>query len=85
MRVLTAVAAQPGLSNLQVSQRAGISDQGQMSKLLARLARLGLVQNTGGGQPKGSPNAWRLTPSGTRIEWAFAREAGAAGRSWRAG
>jgi AcrR family transcriptional regulator len=84
MRVVAAIAAQPGLSNVEVSQRAGITDQGQISKLLARLAGLGLLQNTGAGQPKGAPNAWQLTPRGRELEWAFAREAGAVGRWWRA-
>jgi chromosome segregation and condensation protein ScpB len=85
MRVMAAVAAQSGLSNFEVSQRAGISDQGQISKLLARLAGLGLLENMGAGQPRGAPNAWQLTPKGRQLEWAFAREAGAAGRWWRDG
>jgi AcrR family transcriptional regulator len=85
MRVMAAVSAQPGLSNAEVAQRAGISDQGQISKLLARLAGLGLLQNTGAGQSRGAANAWQLTARGRQVEWAFAREAGAAGQWWRAG
>jgi AcrR family transcriptional regulator len=83
MRVIAVIAVQPGLSNSEVAQRAGISDQGQISKLLARLAGLGLLENTGEGQPKGAPNAWQLTLKGRKVEWAFARETGAAGRWWR--
>lgn len=72
LRVLAAVAAEPGLSNKELSERAGITDQGQMSKLLSRLARHGLTQNTGAGQAKGEPNAWILTRKGTE----FLRAAG---------
>ncbi len=67
-RVLAVIAAQPGLSNREVSGRAGISDEGQISKLLARLARLGLIENTGEGHTKGATNAWRLTPRGREVE-----------------
>jgi AcrR family transcriptional regulator len=74
MRVLTTIAAQADLSNLEVSQRAGITDQGQVSKLLARLAGVGLIENTGTGYPNGSQNAWRLTPRGIQLEWMFGRE-----------
>jgi AcrR family transcriptional regulator len=79
MRVMTAIAAQSGLSNLQISQCAGITDQGQISKLLARLASAGLAENTGAGQPSGAPNAWRLTPRGEQVHWAFGRDLGAVG------
>jgi AcrR family transcriptional regulator len=67
LRVLDVIAAQPGVSNRIVADEAGISDQGQVSKLLARLERLGLIGNTGHGQPSGEPNAWRLTPRGQEI------------------
>jgi AcrR family transcriptional regulator len=50
-------------SNREVSDAAEIADQGQISKLLARLEGLGLVRNTGG-QTQGAANAWRLTPEG---------------------
>jgi AcrR family transcriptional regulator len=67
LRVLVAVAAEPGLNNKELSERAGITDQGQISKLLSRLARHGLTENTGEGQPKGEPNAWILTRKGTEF------------------
>jgi AcrR family transcriptional regulator len=67
IRVLSAIAGQPGLSNIQASRHAGISDQGQISKLLRRLAQLGLVENTGEGQERGAANAWRLTSEGKRF------------------
>jgi hypothetical protein len=66
-RVLDCIASQPGISNRLVSDRAGVSDQGQISKLLMRLKRLGLIANTGEGHPKGEPNAWKLTPLGERV------------------
>jgi hypothetical protein len=47
---------------------AGVKDQGQISKLLARLERNGLIQNTGRGQTRGAPNEWRLTPAGQKVE-----------------
>ncbi len=66
--VLKAIAQQPGISNLDVARHAQVNDQGQISKLLARLERNGLVQNTGRGQSKGAPNEWRLTPTGQAVE-----------------
>jgi AcrR family transcriptional regulator/DNA-binding MarR family transcriptional regulator len=68
LRVLTAIATTPGASNRQIAEDAGVKDQGQISKLLTRLERLGLTHNTGTGQPKGEPNAWTLTPKGQQIE-----------------
>jgi AcrR family transcriptional regulator/DNA-binding MarR family transcriptional regulator len=66
--VLEAIARAPGISNLGVAHHAEINDQGQVSKLLSRLERNGLVQNTGRGQSKGAPNEWRLTPTGEKVE-----------------
>ncbi len=68
LMVLSAVAADPGASNRGVADAAGVQDQGQISKLLGRLERLGLIQNTGSGQPKGEPNAWELTAKGREVE-----------------
>ncbi len=69
--VLSAIAAHPGASNRQVADTAGVHDQGQISKLLGRLERLGLIANAGAGQPRGEPNAWTLTPRGTDVEQAL--------------
>jgi AcrR family transcriptional regulator len=74
MSVLGTIAARPGSSNIQVSEGAGVIDQGQISRLLARLARLGLIQNTGVGQAEGAANAWQLTPQGEHVERAMSRE-----------
>jgi AcrR family transcriptional regulator len=66
-RVLQGIAEHPGINNRQVAEHAGIQDQGQISKLLARLQRLGLMTNTGEGHAKGEPNAWRLTALGGQV------------------
>jgi AcrR family transcriptional regulator len=75
VRVLVAVAAEPGASNRRIADVAGVTDQGQISKLLARLEHLGLVANDGEGPAKGEPNAWTLTTKGTDLENAIASEA----------
>lgn len=66
-RVLQHIAERPGISNREVAEQAGISDQGQISKLLTRLKRLELIVNTGEGHASGEPNAWSLTPMGSRV------------------
>jgi len=66
-RVLQAAAEYPGASNRVIGERADLHDQGQISKLLARLQRLGLLENSGEGQARGESNAWRLTALGERV------------------
>jgi len=67
-RVLEGIAEHPGSSNREAGECAGISDPGQVSKLLARLERLGLLANrTGGGRVMGEPNAWTLTAKGVVV------------------
>ncbi len=66
-KVLEVVAQVPGANNRQVGIRAGVSDQGQVSKLLARLERLGLLANRSGGHVRGAPNEWWLTGKGERV------------------
>jgi DNA-binding MarR family transcriptional regulator len=68
VRVLIAIATDPGASNRQVGEAAGIADQGQISKLLARLTSLGLIENTGAGRSRGEANAWQLTLKGQDVE-----------------
>jgi hypothetical protein len=67
VRVLEGIAEHPGASNRMVADYAGINDPGQVSKLLWRLERLGLLRNTEGGHAKGEPNAWVLTGQGQRV------------------
>jgi AcrR family transcriptional regulator len=68
LRVLSVLAQHPGASNRLVAEQAGVADQGQVSKLLMRLANLGLIENGGDGHTKGAPNAWRLTRRGLDVE-----------------
>jgi AcrR family transcriptional regulator len=72
--VLMAVAANPGSSNRVIAEAAGVMDQGQMSKLLARLAQLDLIANTGAGPARGEPNAWTLTDKGWQVQGAIAEQ-----------
>ena len=75
VRVLMAIAAHPGSSNRVVADMAEVTDQGQMSKLLARLQDIGLIENSGGGAARGEPNAWTLTEKGWRVQGAIAEQA----------
>jgi AcrR family transcriptional regulator len=68
VRVLMVIAEHPGASNREIAEGSGIVDQGQISKLLNRLARLSLVENLGEGQEKGAANAWHLTTRGAQVE-----------------
>jgi AcrR family transcriptional regulator/DNA-binding MarR family transcriptional regulator len=52
-------------NNREIATAAGVKDEGQISRLLARLQTHGLLQNTGG-LAKGA-NAWRLTPRGEEL------------------
>lgn len=67
-RVLTAIARYPGASNREIAERADIVDQGQISKLLARLESAGVIVNLSERISRGAPNAWRLTELGERVE-----------------
>jgi AcrR family transcriptional regulator len=73
LRVLDAIAEHPGASNRAIGEAADTHDQGQISKLLARLEKLGLIENTSGNghRPTGEPNAWCLTVRGGEIESAL--------------
>jgi AcrR family transcriptional regulator len=83
LEVLAAIHAHPGSSNREIASRAGNVDQGQMSKLLARLARLGLVHNAAAVQPSGAPNAWSLTAKGLAIERAASADSDLGGTAGR--
>jgi DNA-binding MarR family transcriptional regulator len=62
---LRVIGAAPGYSSREIGVRVGISDRAEISGLLARLARLALIENTPSG---GRASAWRLTPSGEELE-----------------
>ncbi len=71
IRVLFAIGELGGQgshpSNRQVGDASGIRDQGQVSKLLARLQQLGLIANASEARAKGEPNKWRLTQRGSEV------------------
>ena len=64
--VLHAIAQTPYSNNREIAEAAGVSDEGQISKLLARLERQAVIENVGVGPARGEPNAWLLTSSGRR-------------------
>ena len=79
VRVLRAIAELPAGSNREVAERAGVVDQGQISKILTRLEYQGLVVNRGGSRrstidgiadrpARGAPNSWWLTDRGETLE-----------------
>jgi AcrR family transcriptional regulator/DNA-binding MarR family transcriptional regulator len=69
VRVLRAIAELPSASNREVADRAGIIDQGQISKILTRLEYQGLAINRRGENPaRGTPNSWWLTQRGAALE-----------------
>ena len=76
--VLDAIADRPGASNREVAQSAGVKDQGQISKLLSRLKRLGLIADRESRSPGRSRNAWRLTARGTDVHRMMLAELGRA-------
>jgi AcrR family transcriptional regulator/DNA-binding MarR family transcriptional regulator len=71
-RVLATIAAEMGRgshpSNRLIAHSSGIGDEGQMSRLLRRLERAGLIERQGEGQPRGDANAWSLTARGEAIQ-----------------
>jgi AcrR family transcriptional regulator len=67
VRVLMAIVDHPGASNRTIGASAGMTDQGQVSKLLSRLQRIGLAANTGLGPGQGAPNEWVLTDKGRQV------------------
>lgn len=67
VRVLMATAEHPGASNRVIADTAEITDQGQISKLLGRLERAGMLTNTGLGPGQGAPNVWTLTDKGRQV------------------
>lgn len=78
VRVLRAVAERPGGSNRDIAERADIVDQGQISKILARLQEQDLLVNRGGSpHTRGTPNAWWLTERGQSLEHALRDTTGA--------
>lgn len=66
-QVLEAIDARPGLSNIAIATTVGIADQGQISRLLARLRRLDLIEDYSPSRAPRTTKAWRLTPAGAGL------------------
>jgi len=79
LMVLQAIAEQPGACNRELADAAGISDKGQISKLLSRLENLELIHNSGR-KHLAEPHEWRLTARGEQVERANRVESEPSGR-----
>lgn len=66
VRCLVFIREHPGTSNREVAQGAEVPDEGQASKLLGRLEKLGLLVNSRPHGP-GFTNRWRLTARGEQV------------------
>jgi AcrR family transcriptional regulator/DNA-binding MarR family transcriptional regulator len=75
LRVLGVIGVEPGLNSSEVGLRAGVKDQGRMSRILARLQRFGLIENTRDAHRRGDEKAWQLTADGQELEAAIRHEA----------
>ncbi len=65
--VLRAIACAPRSSNREIAETAGLSDEGQTSHLLRRLAQRGLIEKVSPRSGSRRENAWLLTPHGQRV------------------
>ncbi|HTA14497.1 MAG TPA: TetR family transcriptional regulator [Solirubrobacteraceae bacterium] len=72
VRCLVFIAEHPGSSNREVARGGEIPDEGQASKLLARLVKLDLIANSRSPGP-GFPNRWTLTEHGQQVLGAVQR------------
>jgi hypothetical protein len=64
LRVLQRLAIEPGVPSSALAAQCGNVDAGQMSKLLGRLQRHGLITNDRDPGQRWGVNAWSLTPFG---------------------
>jgi AcrR family transcriptional regulator/transposase-like protein len=64
-RCVLYLAEDPGASNSEIARGVGIAHSGQISTLLKRLEREGLLTKHAPGP--GHPNAWRLTARGEQV------------------
>jgi len=65
--VLGAIARTPRSSNRELAAAAGLSDEGQTSHLLRRLAQRELIEKVRPRNGSRRENAWLLTPCGRRV------------------
>jgi AcrR family transcriptional regulator len=71
---LSYVVGHPGVSNKEIGDGIGVTHRGQLTKLLSKLAALGLVVKRA--NAAGHPNAWSATPAGARVARVLAGENG---------
>jgi AcrR family transcriptional regulator len=67
LRVLVAIGENPGACNREIAAAAGVTDAGQISKLLSRLEGYELIRRSGGSS-RWAPNEWHLTTRGEELE-----------------
>jgi DNA-binding MarR family transcriptional regulator len=72
--VLALIAAEPGLNSRELASRNGVKDEGQISRLLSRLERLALIENTRKPQRRGDVKAWRLAIAPQELQAAISYE-----------
>ena len=78
--VLRAIAASPRSSNAAIARAAGLTDEGQMSKLLKRLEHRGLIEHVTPERGSRRLKAWLITPTGRRVLLSFGSDPDAAPR-----
>ncbi len=66
-QVLQSIAENPNSSNTVIAELAGVGDQGQMSRLLARLRRLGLVEDRSDQRTYNAAKAWFISEAGKEL------------------
>jgi DNA-binding MarR family transcriptional regulator len=74
--VLRVIAAEPGLGNTEIAERLGVNAKSDTSRLLARLAQRGPIENTVDAALPFEANVWQLTASGRELEAAIRNQAG---------
>jgi len=67
--ILEAIERNPGRSSRELGALAGVKDAGQLSKLLHRLEREGLVEHKRQDWLQGRPLHWWLTEMGRLATW----------------
>jgi AcrR family transcriptional regulator len=66
-QVLRVIATRPNSSNAAIAEIVGIGDQGQISRLLARLRDFGLIADRSPQSPPSAGKAWRITRAGEKL------------------
>ena len=74
LAALRVISDEPGLGNGKVGDRVGAKDHAQISYVLARLARRGLIESALGARAPFAANSWHLTPAGVELDAAIRDE-----------